>query len=227
MSTRPLLTILLPVRNGAEDLPAYLESASRYADAIVALDDGSTDDTRLILAGHPLVKVLLEKPRRTTYFGWNDAANRNALLDAAGQLDPQWLLSLDADERIDARDGAALHAIWEVDTFRPGPRRHVTPRPRRRTAGIRRSPSRSRAPSSTSWDRGSRLGRRTSRPPRSRRFRFIARQRISARAKPQWRSTGTGGGRPSPTACPPTACRRLHRWVSSLQPDRQGGGLTS
>ena len=119
MSTRPLLTILLPVRNGAEDLPAYLESASRYADAIVALDDGSTDKTRRILRAHPLVKVLLENPRRTTYSGWNDAANRNALLEAAGQLDPQWLLSLDADERIDASDGAALRAFLETDAL-PG-----------------------------------------------------------------------------------------------------------
>jgi glycosyltransferase involved in cell wall biosynthesis len=110
---------MLPVRNGAEDLPAYLESVGRYADAVVALDDGSTDDTRAILAAHPLVKVLLENPRRSSYTGWNDAANRNALLDAVAQLDPQWLLSLDADERIDEGDGAALRAFLETDAL-PG-----------------------------------------------------------------------------------------------------------
>ena len=119
MSTRPLLTILLPVRNGAEDLPAFLESASRYADAVVALDDGSTDETHAILVAHPLVKVLIENPRRASFTGWDDAANRNATLAAAGQLDPQWLLSLDADERIDESDGLALREFLETDAL-PG-----------------------------------------------------------------------------------------------------------
>lgn len=119
MSTSPLLTILLPVRNGAEDLLGFLVSASRYADAVVALDDGSTDNSREILTAHPLVKVLLENPRRTSYSGWDDAANRNALLEAAGQFDPQWILSLDADERIDESDGAALREFLETDAL-PG-----------------------------------------------------------------------------------------------------------
>ena len=119
MSTSPLLTILLPVRNGAEDLPAFLDAVSRYADAVVALDDGSTDDSHAILAAHPLVKVLLRNPCRTSYSGWDDAANRNALLDAAGQLGPQWLLSLDADERIDAIEGAALRDFLITDAL-PG-----------------------------------------------------------------------------------------------------------
>lgn len=119
MSTSPLLTILLPVRDGAGDLPAFLDSASRYADAVVALDDGSADDTRAILAAHPLVKVLLANPRRASYAGWDDAANRNALLEAAGGIGPRWLLSLDADERIDGDDGAALREFLETDAL-PG-----------------------------------------------------------------------------------------------------------
>ena len=119
MHTPPLLTILLPVRNAARDLPGFLDSAGRYADAVVALDDGSTDDTQTILAADPLVKVLLTNPVRTAYTGWNDAENRNATLAEAARLNPVWLLSLDADERIDEADGLALRAFLETDAL-PG-----------------------------------------------------------------------------------------------------------
>ena len=37
----------------------WLESARRFADAVVALDDGSTDETAFILADDPLVRILL------------------------------------------------------------------------------------------------------------------------------------------------------------------------
>ena len=46
---------LLPARNASADLTAHLESVGHFADAVVALDDGSTDDTRERLAAHPLV----------------------------------------------------------------------------------------------------------------------------------------------------------------------------
>jgi glycosyltransferase involved in cell wall biosynthesis len=111
--TRPLLLCLLPARNAAEDLPGYLDSAGHFADGIVALDDGSTDETPELLEASPLVKRLLRRPRREGYAGWDDAANRALLLDAAGELQPDWILFLDADERIDAEDGAALRSLVE------------------------------------------------------------------------------------------------------------------
>jgi glycosyltransferase involved in cell wall biosynthesis len=113
------LVCLLPVRNGEADLPGYLDSVAGFADAVVALDDGSTDRTREVLAASPLVKILLENPPRPDYAGWDDAANRNRLLEAAATLDPEWILSLDADERIPPDDGAALRAFLETDAM-PG-----------------------------------------------------------------------------------------------------------
>ena len=108
------LVCLLAVRNGEQDLPGHLESVARFADAVVALDDGSTDATRAILAAHPLVERVLGNPPRDSYAGWDDAENRNRLLEAAAELDPDWLLVLDADERIDADDAMALRHF--VDT---------------------------------------------------------------------------------------------------------------
>lgn len=110
----PRLVCLLAVRNGAEDLPGYLESVARFADAVVALDDGSTDATRVILEEHPLVARVLSNPRRESYAGWDDAENRNRLLEAAAELEPAWLLVLDADERVDPDDALALRRF--VDT---------------------------------------------------------------------------------------------------------------
>jgi glycosyltransferase involved in cell wall biosynthesis len=106
---------LLPARNAERDLPGWLESAGRVADAVVALDDGSTDATAEILAASPLVRGLLRNPVRAGYHGWDDGANRNRLLAAAAELDPGWVVSLDADERIDPEDAAALRTFLEHD----------------------------------------------------------------------------------------------------------------
>ena len=115
----PLLVCMLPVRDAEKDLPGYLENVSRFCDAIVALDDGSTDATYDILASHPLVKVLLRNPPREGFREWNDAANRQRLLDATEELNPQWLIALDADERIDERDASDLREFLQTDAL-PG-----------------------------------------------------------------------------------------------------------
>lgn len=100
MTPRPGVLALLPVRNGERVLPAWLESSGSWADAVMALDDGSTDRTGAILDDHPLVTRVITNPVRPTYAGWDDRANRQRLLDAAADLAPQWVMFLDADERI-------------------------------------------------------------------------------------------------------------------------------
>ncbi len=110
---------LIPARNAATDLPGALESASAFADFVVALDDGSTDSTRQVLDAAPGVAALLSSPRRATYAGWDDAANRRRLLDAARELRADWVVFLDADERIDPEDAAALRDFLLADAL-PG-----------------------------------------------------------------------------------------------------------
>jgi glycosyltransferase involved in cell wall biosynthesis len=119
MRSSPSLVCLLPVRNGADDLPGYLACAAEFADAVVALDDGSTDDTREVLAASPHVQALLTNPPREGFQQWDDAANRKRLLDAAAQLRPTWILSLDVDERLDTGDAAALRRFIETEAI-PG-----------------------------------------------------------------------------------------------------------
>ncbi len=116
---RPTITCLLPARNAAAELDGWLESVARFADSVIALDDGSTDDTAERLGAHPLVRRLLRNPERPTYEGWDDAANRQRLLDAAIEDGADWVVYLDADERIDADDAQALRAFVDADAL-PG-----------------------------------------------------------------------------------------------------------
>ena len=112
--------MLLPVRNGEADLPGWFASVRRFADVVIALDDGSTDGTRALLEAEPLVDRLLRRPRRPDHQGWDDAANRSLLLEAAATVRPRWILSLDADERISEDDADALLAFLASDEALPG-----------------------------------------------------------------------------------------------------------
>jgi len=113
------IAVLVPARNAAHQLPDWLASVARFADAVVALDDGSTDATREALERHPLVREVLTNPVRASYVGWDDLANRQRLVDAARRTGARWYLFLDADERIDARDAAALRRFVEREA-QPG-----------------------------------------------------------------------------------------------------------
>src|SRR5205823_3610674 len=107
----PGIVCLLPVRNGADVLPEWLDEAGRFADAVIALDDGSTDTTGDVLRAHPLVAQVLVNRPRAGYLGWHDGVNRNRLLAAAAEMTPEWIVSVDIDERIDPSDAAALRAF--------------------------------------------------------------------------------------------------------------------
>lgn len=109
------LLCLLPVRNGRQDLPLYMESVGQFADGIVALDDGSTDDTADLLASNDLVVEILTNPRREGYAGWDDLANRTRLLRAAEKHAPDWIIWLDADEILEPSDAAVLRRFLEEE----------------------------------------------------------------------------------------------------------------
>ena len=105
------LTVLVPARNAAHLLPGWLDSVSRYADTVIALDDGSTDETRTLLEAHPVVAQVLTNPVRPTYHGWDDLENRQRLVYAALSRGARWLLFLDADESLDDGDWRALQSF--------------------------------------------------------------------------------------------------------------------
>lgn len=113
---RPLLAVLTPARDAASELPAFLAMLEPLADALVALDDGSSDGTWELLSGASLDSIVLRSPARAR---WDDGANRQALLDCAAALEPQWVMFLDVDERIAPDDAAALREFVQGDAL-PG-----------------------------------------------------------------------------------------------------------
>jgi tetratricopeptide (TPR) repeat protein len=78
-----------------------VDSARKYVDEIVVVDTGSTDRTR---------EIAREHGARVTEFVWIDdfAAARNAAIEAANS---DWILMLDADERLDPVSGPLLRKL--------------------------------------------------------------------------------------------------------------------
>jgi glycosyltransferase involved in cell wall biosynthesis len=105
------LVCLLRVRNGERELPGFLESVSVFADAVVALDDGSTDGTAAILNAQPLVKAIVSSPQWSEGASASEGGCRNRLLEAAAPLRPRWILCLDVGERLAGEDARALRAF--------------------------------------------------------------------------------------------------------------------
>jgi len=96
---RTRLIALLPVRDDAPYLPGLFANLRGQVDAVVALDDGSSDGSGEILAAEPLVVDLL--PEQRDGDSWNDAVNHRRLVEAAWEHAPDWLLGIDADERVE------------------------------------------------------------------------------------------------------------------------------
>ncbi len=112
------LICLTPFRNSEGHLAGYFKSVMAFCDGVVALDDGSTDRTAEFLAGNSGVLKLLRNPVRTSYAGWDDAQNRQRVLEAAGEFEPDWVVQVDADERMDAASGRALREFLEKEACR-------------------------------------------------------------------------------------------------------------
>lgn len=96
--SRPRLSVALIVRDAEQMLEETLESVREIADEIVVCDTQSTDKT---------VKVAARLATRVVQFRWNDdfSAARNACLE---HLTGDWVLWLDAGERLEKQDAVGL-----------------------------------------------------------------------------------------------------------------------
>ena len=103
-SPRPLrshdVIALIPVWNAENHIQITLNSLVGAVDAVIALDDGSTDKSQKLLRAHPLVVCIVSKPLKPLQ-EWHDARNRHELHMAAARFAPAWVLCIDSDERMD------------------------------------------------------------------------------------------------------------------------------
>jgi glycosyltransferase involved in cell wall biosynthesis len=85
---RPTLSVAVIARNEADRIGRLLESA-RFADEILVVDSGSTDNTRALCRSHGAIVF--------DHLWMGYAAQKQIALEKAGSV---WVLSLDADEAV-------------------------------------------------------------------------------------------------------------------------------
>lgn len=102
----PLLSLCMIVRNEEAMLSECLKSVAGLADELVVVDTGSTDATVAVAQGFGA---------RVLHADWQDdfSAPRNLGLQAA---QGQWILVLDADDRLEAADRPAVAALLAQPT---------------------------------------------------------------------------------------------------------------
>jgi hypothetical protein len=94
---RVRLLALLAVRDEMAELPGLLANLAPHVDGIVALDDGSVDGSGDWLAARPEVLEVLRVERGP----WDEPRNHRLLVEAGVRHRADWLLSIDADERLE------------------------------------------------------------------------------------------------------------------------------
>jgi glycosyltransferase involved in cell wall biosynthesis len=100
-SRRTRLLALLAARNEMVNLPGFLANVGPQVDGIIALDDGSTDGSAELLESCPdVLEVLRVPPDRPR---WDETGNHRALVAAAVAHGAEWVVYVDADERLERR----------------------------------------------------------------------------------------------------------------------------
>jgi glycosyltransferase involved in cell wall biosynthesis len=93
------LLATLAVRDEMRFLPGWLSNVPPQVDGVVALDDGSSDGSAELLEAHPKVLEVLRVPRDRPR--WDEVSNHRALVAAASGHGADWIVALDADERLE------------------------------------------------------------------------------------------------------------------------------
>lgn len=130
---RPRIIALTAFRDEMRFLPGLLRNVLPQVDGVVAVDDQSTDVSGEYVAAQPGVLEVITIPHGA--HGENeDGILRRRLIETAWKYDADWLLGIDADERVERRfrrraeteitqaEAAGFSAVWVpfVELWEPG-----------------------------------------------------------------------------------------------------------
>ena len=85
------IVVVIPTYNNGKTLAAVIEEVCRYADDIIVVNDGSTDDTANILEQYPAIRTITHpvnkgKGNESTVFPKQKEGFRHAItIDSTGQ----------------------------------------------------------------------------------------------------------------------------------------------
>jgi len=87
------LVAVYRIKNAKSTILASIEATARFADHIVVLDDGSTDGTGDLVKNMPKVSTYVYQD-----LPFDERRDRNQILQLAAKHNPDWVISIDADE---------------------------------------------------------------------------------------------------------------------------------
>lgn len=109
------LTAIMQVRNEAgRYLEQVLEELSEFVDDIVIVDDGSTDNTAQLCLSFAKVKKLVTLQSSLFNREWE---LRQTLWELAVSTNPDWLLSVDADEFYEESAKREMRRLIDQDVY--------------------------------------------------------------------------------------------------------------
>lgn len=100
INRKPSIILLVQFHNEIERLPGFFTNVLPHIDGIIGLNDGSSDGSADYFSVQPKVLEVIHQPIRNPH-QWDEPANRQALIDASHAYQPEWILAMDVDERLD------------------------------------------------------------------------------------------------------------------------------
>lgn len=99
------------------NLPRYMESISKYCDAIVVYDDGSTDGGMEYIIEKWSDKIQISFKRNESNDFIDEVSHKSDLLEMARSINTDWIFRIDADEVIEkaGEDGEIRRLCEEGD----------------------------------------------------------------------------------------------------------------
>ena len=106
------LLALLGFRDEVDEIPQFLANVAPQVDGIVALDHGSIDGSTELLLDEPKLVEMLNRPRSAP---WDAGLHHRILIEAGVRHGADWLLGIDADERLEQSFGERIRSRIAAD----------------------------------------------------------------------------------------------------------------